>query len=212
MGRGLQFLKSRGFEPSFIVDIGAFQGDWSRTAHAVWPASRILMLEGNPEKISPLQQVAQDVQGSVIHALLGQEDGIEVEFHVMESGSSVFEENSPVERLSLKQRTKSLDSLLHDFPRPDLIKIDVQGYELEVFKGGEAALRTAEAVIIEVSLIEINQGAPLVHEVVDFMAKRGFVTYDIFELHRRPLDNSMNQIDVVFVPTESRLRADKRHW
>jgi FkbM family methyltransferase len=212
MRRGLQFLKGRGFEPSFILDIGAYHGDWTRMARAVWPRCAVLMLEANSEKLPLLQQVANDVGGTVTHALLGQEDGKEVDFHVMESGSSVFEEHSPVGRSTLKQKTRSLDTILTDLPPPDLIKIDVQGYELEVFKGGEVALGAAQAVIIEVSLIEINEGAPLFHEVVDFMFQRGFVAFDIFEIHRRPLDNSMNQIDVVFVPVESPLRADKRHW
>ena len=94
----------------------------------------------------------------------------------------------------------------------DFIKIDVQGYELEVLRGGKETLTKAQAILIELSLIEINAGAPLLDEALSFMKAAGFVAYDILEIHRRPLDGAMNQIDVLFVREESLLRADKRHW
>jgi hypothetical protein len=67
-------------------------------------------------------------------------------------------------------------------------------------------------MIIELSLIEINAGAPLLDEALSFMRGAGFVAYDILEIHRRPLDGAMNQIDILFLREDSPLRADKRHW
>jgi FkbM family methyltransferase len=169
-------------------------------------------MEANPEKAALLRRDPKLGNASVIESLLGATDGPEVTFFVMESGSSVFEEHSDVERqpVSLKQRT--LDSVTQDLNRADFIKIDVQGYELEVLKGGEQALSKAQAVLIELSLIEINVGAPLLDEVMNFMRTAGFVAYDVLEIHRRPLDGAMNQIDILLVREDSPLRADKRHW
>jgi hypothetical protein len=110
----------------------------------------------------------------------------------------------------LKQTT--LDSVTAATSAVEFIKMDVQGYELEVLQGGARTLAGAQAVLIELSLIEINEGAPLLHDALSFMKAAGFVTYDILELHRRPLDGAMNQIDVLFVREDSPLRADKRHW
>jgi hypothetical protein len=59
-------------------------------------------------------------------------------------------------------------------PPPDLIKLDVQGYELEVLRGGEACLRHARAVLCEVSFKVFYSGQPLFHEIVAFLAARGF--------------------------------------
>ena len=66
--------------------------------------------------------------------------------------------------------------------------------------------------MLEISLIEINEGAPLLHDVLAFMKSRNFVSYEILEIHRRPLDRAMNQIDIFFVREGSKLIADRRHY
>jgi len=110
------------------------------------------------------------------------------------------------------RRLRTLDSLLEDVERPALLKIDAQGYELEILEGASMILPAFEAVLLEVAIIEINEGAPLLHDVVAFMKTRGFVAYDIVEIHRRPLDHALNQVDIVFVSEQSQLIADKRHF
>ena len=105
-----------------------------------------------------------------------------------------------------------LDHLLNDVEAPALLKIDAQGYELQILMGATNVLSAFEAVLLEVAIIEINEGAPLLHDVVAFMKSRGFVTYDILEIHRRPLDNALNQVDIIFIREQSQLIADKRHF
>lgn len=212
MRLGLKYLAARGVQPRTIIDIGAFEGNWAKMAMEVWPDANIVMIEANPDKTVLLRSDPAFKNATVVEALLGSEEGAAVTFHVMESGSSVFEEHSPVERRHLVLRQETLDGVAEDLDNADFIKIDVQGYELEVLKGGSQTLSRAEAILIELSLIEINEGAPILDTALSFMKTAGFVPYDIFELHRRPLDHAMNQIDVLFVREESPLRADKRHW
>jgi FkbM family methyltransferase len=209
---GLESLASRGFNPSIILDIGAFEGSWSKMAMDIWSEAKFVLVEANPAKAALLRDDARLKNAVLVESLLGPIDVPEVTFHVMESGSSVFEEHSGVDRRPIKLRQRTLDSVTRDFDRVDFIKIDVQGYELEVLKGGQQTLAKAQAILVELSLIEINQGAPLLAEALSFMNAVGFVAYDILEFHRRPLDGAMNQIDVLFVREGSPLRADKRHW
>lgn len=206
MRLGLEFLKRKGVSPKSILDIGAYEGNWAKMALSVWPEAAITMIEANPEKAPIIRKAVPT--GRLIETLLGPDDKV-VPFHVMESGSSVMEENSPLDRKTIRLKQTTLDSLNVS---ADFIKMDVQGYELEVLKGGEKTLSKALAVLIELSLLEINNGCPLLDESLAFMRERGFVAYDILELHRRPLDNAMNQLDVLFVPESSPLRADKRHY
>jgi hypothetical protein len=105
-----------------------------------------------------------------------------------------------------------LNSILEGRPSVDLLKIDAQGYELEILAGADKILPNVKAVILETSLIEVNEGCPLLHEVISSMHERGFVAYDVLELHRRPLDGALFQADVFFLRQDSELRKDKRFW
>jgi hypothetical protein len=61
-------------------------------------------------------------------------------------------------------------------------------------------------VLLEVSVVPVNQGAPpLIGDVLSFMRDRGFVLYDLCTLFRRPLDAALVQLDVVFVRADSPL-------
>ncbi len=212
MGLGLGAMAARGFRPKTIVDVGAFEGGWSRLAKKAWPEGRLIMIEPNLGKKERLSKAAKDLDAILFSELLGAEDGREVPFYVMESGSSVMSERSPLSRTVEKRRLRTLDSLLPDVESPAFLKIDAQGYELEILKGASRVLPASDAVLLEVATIEINEGAPLLHDVVAFMKSRGYVTYDIVEIHRRPLDRALNQVDIVFVREPSELISDKRHF
>jgi hypothetical protein len=96
------------------------------------------------------------------------------------------------------------------FERADFLKLDVQGYELEVLKGAGQVLTSVEAVMMEVNLIAVYEGAPLADEAVAFMAARGFRVYDVCTFFRRPYDYALWQIDMVFVRATSPLMAYTR--
>lgn len=93
---------------------------------------------------------------------------------------------------------------------PDLLKLDVQGYELEVLKGASSHLDEIQVILIELNLLDLHEKVPLLHEVTAWLAERGWVAFDICGLTRRPLDDALWQADFVFVPEESGLRQDKR--
>ena len=211
MERSLVDIAKRGLQPSHIVDIGAFHGDWTGVARRTWPGARITMIEGNEEKRARLEEAAARENASLEISLLGARDGEEVTFHVMESGSSVYEEDSPYDRRVETRTLRSLDALLADGPPADFLKLDTQGYELEILRGAEHTLKNVQAVLTEVSLLQINKGAPLLADVTAFMAERGFVAYEIAEIHRRPLDGAMNQVDILFITQNSSLLAETAH-
>jgi FkbM family methyltransferase len=209
---GLTAMAMRGFAPATIIDVGAFEGNWSKMAKRIWPASRLFMIEPNFAKQAHLADVAKGLDGTLFCELLGAENEVAVRFNLMGSGSSIMSERSAVPRTVEVRYLRTLDSLLKEIDPPAILKIDAQGYELQILKGALEIIASIEAVLLEVALIEINEGAPLLDDVVAFMKSQGFVAHDILEFHRRPLDRALNQVDIVFVREQSALRLDKRHF
>ena len=93
---------------------------------------------------------------------------------------------------------------------PQLLKVDVQGYELEVLKGGARTLSSVEAIIAEVSFFRFQAGMPVFHELVESLRRQGFVCYDVLSLSPRPLDGALAQADLLFVREDSQLRASNQ--
>jgi FkbM family methyltransferase len=93
---------------------------------------------------------------------------------------------------------------------PILLKIDVQGAELDVLEGATETLSDTEYVVLETSLFQFFEGAPLFAEVVSFMAKRDFVAYDVLAIQYRPLDGAVSMLDLAFVKEAGPLRATHR--
>ncbi|HVE78195.1 MAG TPA: FkbM family methyltransferase [Gemmatimonadaceae bacterium] len=216
LDRSLHNLRRNGFAPARIVDVGACNGGWTRPALAAFPAARSLMIEARPDALPVLEQAARELDGraEVAIALLGPHDREAVEFFSLEggTGSSVLFEDSDVPRVTTRLPMTTLDRLLaaRGFGAPDLVKLDVQGFELEVLAGAGAALRSAEVVMMEVALWPYNVGAPLLPDVLAFMGDRGWAAYDICGLTRRPQDHTLIQLDLVFVRSGSPLLANRR--
>jgi hypothetical protein len=70
---------------------------------------------------------------------------------------------------------RTLDSFLGQpaLHAPDLIKADVQGFELEVLRGATKCLETAKLLLLEVSYRRIYENLTLAHEVIGYVGRRG---------------------------------------
>lgn len=211
----LRNARDNGFMPELIIDVGAYEGEWARMVHRIFPSARILAVEPQREKKEILQALSLSAARiDYDMALLGAEDNCEVTFHLNETVSSVLSEVVSEAPDREKRSTVTLDTLVEgtNFTSPDFIKLDVQGYELEVLRGGRNifTLSPPEMIQMEISLIEINSGAPLLPEVIEYMNDLGYQLYDIAEFIRRPMDDALWQIDVIFVRKDSNLISSHR--
>jgi FkbM family methyltransferase len=196
-------LLSLGWQPQTCIDVGGYHGDWAKMFRSVFPMAKVLMIEAQESKRKILEKT---VATSPRHldfeiALLGETDGRDVDFFEMETGSSVFEETSPYPRKKTRRKLVSLDSLLDrhaGFKQAQALKIDVQGYELNVLKGASALLDVVEVVLMEASLIPVNKGAPVLADIVEFMKARQFRLFDFCSQIRRK-DGVLWQTDLLFV-------------
>ena len=147
---------------------------------------------------------------SFVISLLGAEPQEAVEFHVHDTGSSLFSERSNVPRSSERLVMHTLDEIAGatlQLASPLFLKLDVQGAELEILRGGAKTLAMAEVVQLEVQLLHYNQGAPPAAEVIAFMDRSGFALFDVAGFVR-PNGTDLVQVDLIFVRKDSDLRHD----
>jgi FkbM family methyltransferase len=207
-------LKSLGFNPKNIIDIGAYEGYWTAEMIELFPGADFFMIEAQSSKETYLKKTIASHPGKIKYSmsLLGAKDGEKVIFNEYETASSVLSEHFETNAARSEKTIQTLDSLLNaqNIAAPDFIKLDTQGYELEILKGSSKALATADVVLMEVSFLDIYKNVPLVKESMDFMSERGFVVYDIGSIIRRPLDHALYQADLIFVRTGSAFRNNKQ--
>lgn len=208
----LKNLKSNGFNPSAILDIGAFEGEWTKMCSGIFPDANYLMFEAQETKLSKLKGLKSNKIDYHI-GLLGPESNTKSKFYINETVSSALPETEKSNQDFAEIQMYTVDEVvqLKGLFKVDFIKLDVQGFELEVLKGASNTLSNAEVVLMEVSLIEINKGAPLIHEVMSFMSNKGYVCYDICSIVRRPLDKALWQTDLIFVNQSSNLIKSKKY-
>ena len=106
----------------------------------------------------------------------------------------------------------TIDSIIDEgvMTVPDLAKLDVQGFELEVLKGATKLFGRTELFILETSFYRTLPDQPLVDEVIDFMTSRGYRIYDVAGYLRRPSDGAVAQIDLCFAPEDGVLRSSDK--
>jgi FkbM family methyltransferase len=201
-------LATWGYRPAAIIDVGAYRGQWSLKARRIFGTIPTLMIEAQEGLLSNLEEIAASNENLLVtHALLGARDGQLVRFFEMGTGSSMFPETSNAPRTADRQLTQSLDQVVArrlGAVTNCFMKIDVQGAELEVLAGGHSVLSGCSLVQLELAMLQYNEGAPLLPEVVEWMARHDWLPIEVSGFSR-PRDRLV-QIDMLFAPTNSELR------
>lgn len=173
-----------------LIDVGANKGQFSLAFRSVRPQARIIAFEPLPMEADKYERAfASDDSAELIRVALANSAG-SAEFHVADRADS-----SSLLRLGLGQQrafgVRAVDAInvrvdrlenrvdFSELLHPVMMKVDVQGAELEVFEGCES-LREVDFIYVELSFVELYEGQPLLQEVCNYLLNRGFMVAGFF--------------------------------
>jgi FkbM family methyltransferase len=203
-------LRRHGLAPRTVFDIGVAAGTpW---LYAAFPDARFVLVDPSRESLPHMRRWAERLDAQVLNLALGAEETT-MRLRVGENieRASLHEEAEPLGIVAeYDVRVRRLDTVIDDFERPALCKIDAQGGEIEVLRGMGRHLTAIDAFIIETSLLAPFHDSPELLDLVRLMDEQGYVLHDIVGTYRRQLDLALAQIDAAFVPRGSPLRCERR--
>jgi FkbM family methyltransferase len=212
----LKHLKNQGLKCESILDVGANKTNWSRMAKTIFPKANFYLIEPQIEMEAYLKKFTEEYPNSLYFL---QAVGAKNEIRTLTiwddfDGSSLLpkEKNSLLEvGKQRKVKTFKIDTLIENkkITQPNIIKLDIQGFEIEALKGAEKTFGLTEVYILEVSLFSFSDlpNIPIFTDVINFMLNRDYVVYDFPGFLRRPLDGALGQCDICFVKKNSFLRS-----
>lgn len=195
-------------EIGVIYDLGANVGTWTLLAKSFIPNAQIHAFEPLLKHSNVFAENTSGVENISFHQVALGAENVTSTIRVTNFSDASSMLNSTkinqsqfgireMEQLTVQMRRLDDYRSERQLPYPDLMKLDVQGYELEVLKGAAECLRTVKAVIIEVSFIEYYERQCFFHEIVSHLAELNLFVR-AFGVNT-PLGAVVEQTDVLFM-------------
>ena len=208
----LESLRDQGYEPATMLDVGANVGGFTEGFLQVYPDCVPTLVEPNPHCEADLvklgferHMVAASDQAGVAELFLSKDWLQSTGVSLYREDTHYFSEEKVLKHAVPKVR---IDDLFAG-RRFDFVKIDTQGAEVDVLKGGAAVLAQADYILLEVSMVEYNIGGAKAEDVFEQLESMGFHCAEIVEFHRLDdvRENGLLQIDVLFERRSKRASA-----
>ena len=201
--------------PNNIIDVGANVGQFSVACHHLLKSPNIYAFEPLPECFSKLEKNIRKFSNvRTYNFALGEFCG-KTEFHVSShSHSSSILKMEPLHSEAFPQskqkeiiniQVKTLDTIFENtnLVGSTLLKIDVQGYEANVVKGGKEVLKRVDFILLEVSLKPLYAGELLFNEMCAFLESYGFYFSRPMGWLNDPRNDEVLQMDALFINSTS---------
>lgn len=183
-----------------VIDVGASDGRWSRSARRILPPAHYFMVEARPEHEPGLARTAADQDFSYQICAAGNREG-EVYFDATELFGGQASD-SPLEKNCIVVPVRTLDGLAAQraLQGPFAIKLDTHGYEVQILEGAREILKRTALLIVECYNFRLTAQALLAHEMCAHLGERGFRCIDLCDPLYRARDGALWQMDLFFAP------------
>lgn len=211
--------------PLVMVDGGAHDGLMARRfVDRLRPREvAVHAFEPNPDLQEELRRNLAGVPGGIHRAALAQQSGsIDLYFNNSPMTASAL----PATDLTARYFADVNESIgaapvpavsLDDWfarsgmPAVDILKLDLQGYELQALRGAERVLAAGVGLLyVEVNFARFYAGGALYGEIEQFLRRRGYQLLNLYHLCTHEPDGQVGSADAIFVPEQASQRRVMR--
>lgn len=210
------------YEVNCVLDVGANSGQYANSLREAGYNEYIASFEPMPQAAAELSKKAEsDPRWSVYPMALGSTSATLPFNAVPGTGSSLLTpsdfgrcrfhdlDEPDVIAVPVRRLDEVLDNVLENVPDPrPYLKMDTQGYDLEVFSGAGARTRDFVAMQSEVSLVQIYDGMPRMQLALDTYEKAGFEITGMFPVTREVRTGRVIEFDCVLTRSTEARQAD----
>lgn len=195
-----------------VLDVGANKGQSvDRWSLLLWKDTHFHCFEPLPNPFMILNNRFWTSKNIVLHNIGLGSDNTEHEMFVsnIDDSSSLLAPTQTMhktyEQIHFDSKDtisiKTLDSIFNNLSITGniLMKIDTQGYELEVLRGAKESLKNIALIVVELSFTDFYQDQPLFWDVHNYLQSQWFQYYGSFEQSADPVDGKPLQQDAIFV-------------
>lgn len=206
VGRFEVLRRSVETESPVIIDGGAHEGRVTDTFKGIFQLPTIYACEPIPSYAHELTiEYKNDKNVHICQCALGSDNSnIDINIYERESLTSPLKlsqqyEQSRQLKSNIEKRVtvpkKKIDSIT---TKADIIKLDIQGYEIEALKGAKEALKNCKSLLVETSFERNYEGRSLFKDVHEFLHNEQFNIFDIYGI-KRGVDGQISTVRVVYL-------------
>lgn len=203
--QAIRRLKNKGFNPDFVLDVGASVGIWSYIVSKLLPDARFILIDplmsSYSEKFKQRLPQKQSNFEFVEVAISNRSGTTTLQVSSDLYGSSLLHPADYRSYQSMRVNVTTLDELAQAkiIQGRGLLKIDVQCAEHLVIEGAKNLIAQVDAIAVELSLVRYDERAKDFAEMIESITQLGFRYYDDIGCWRSPVDGTLLQKDVLFV-------------
>lgn len=196
--------------PATVFDIGV--GNGTAWLYEAFPKARFVLVEPQRGFKASIDAVLGRYDGVCQYCALGETEG-EITLLVpvgAPTGASIlprdqgWAKHKSGELVEERVPLRTLDAIAGTPASPYVVKIDAEGAELKVLRGGRVCVRAADMVLVEASVMRRHEGEADFVDIAAHLKGEGFRLADIVEMSTTGPDKSLAYLDAAFVHVESR--------
>jgi FkbM family methyltransferase len=200
-------IKERLSTVKTIVDAGAAHGEMTEFFLRMFPEAKIHAIEPNPNSVKSLEEKFSGNPRVTIHPIALGSINSTIQFNVLNraDSSSILKPTAlnhhyhPQEMDVAQEIQVPLRRLDELISQPiDLLKLDLQGYELETLKGATQILKQIRAITTEIEFVPLYENQPLFSDIDIFLRQNGFSLLNLYELWTQE-DGQLTAGDAVYL-------------